>query len=283
MGMKLESFRDGGPFLARARSWLLNDEAEHNLILAVADGQRSAVTADDEPCLFVAVVGEDDEVRGCAFRTPPLKLSITRMPPAAIEPLADEVRSVFPAIPGVLGPEPEVRWFAAAWSERTGARAEPGMRQGIYRLERVRLLDSYPPGRLRLAGPEDLQLAAEWSSAFIRETHIDHRDVAASVRTKIEGGTLWLWEDGSPRSMAAEGGRTPNGSRVGWVFTPPEWRGRGYASACVADLSEQLLAGGRKFCFLYTDLANATSNALYQRIGYERVCEVIDYWFDDVP
>jgi predicted GNAT family acetyltransferase len=81
--------------------------------------------------------------------------------------------------------------------------------------------------------------------------------------------------------MAAEGGRTPNGSRVGWVFTPPESRGRGYASACVATLSEHLLAAGRRFCFLYTDLANETSNALYQRIGYERIGEAVDYRFDD--
>ena len=65
------------------------------------------------------------------------------------------------------------------------------------------------------------------------------------------------------RLASREGGRTPNGSRIGWVFTPPEWRGRGYASAC-----------------LYTDLGNATLNALYQRIGYERMCDVIDYRFD---
>jgi GNAT superfamily N-acetyltransferase len=278
--MKLESFRDGGAFLDRARPWLMESEAEHNLMLAVADGHRSAV-ATDEPPLFVAVAREDDAVCGCAFRTPPLKLGITRMPAEAIALLADEVRSVFPAIPGVLGPEAEVGRFATAWSERTGARAEPGMRQGIYQLERVRLPKPQPPGRLRLAGPGDLELATEWSAAFIRETHIGHRDVMDSVRTKIEGETLWLWEDGEPRSMAAEGGRTPNGSRVGWVFTPPELRGRGYAAACVATLSARLLAAGRKFCFLYTDLANQTSNALYQRIGYERVGEVIDYWFDD--
>ena len=84
---------------------------------------------------------------------------------------------------------------------------------------------------------------------------------------------LVLWEDGEPVSVAGYGGRTPNGIRVGPVYTPPELRGRGYASALVAGLSTMLLAEGRKFCFLYTDLANPTSNRIYEQIGYERVCD----------
>jgi ribosomal protein S18 acetylase RimI-like enzyme len=274
-------FHDAGRFLERAERWLLESEAENNLILAIAERHRAAAPARDEPRVYLAAIVDDEEVCGCAFRTPPLKLGITRMPRQAIEPLVQEVHSVFPAIPGVLGPEPEAGLFAAGWGERTGTRSERGMRQGIYQLERVRPPKSYPPGRLRLARQQDLELAADWSSTFVRETHVDDRDIATSVRAKIEAGTLWLWDDGEPRSMAAEGGRTPNGSRVGWVFTPPELRGRGYASACVATLSENLLAAGRRFCFLYTDLANETSNALYQRIGYERVGEVIDYRFGD--
>ncbi|MBA2569295.1 MAG: GNAT family N-acetyltransferase [Actinobacteria bacterium] len=73
--------------------------------------------------------------------------------------------------------------------------------------------------------------------------------------------------------MTGFGGPTPNGIRIGPVYTPPELRGRGYASALVAKLSSSLLAGGRRFCFLYTDLANPASNKIYERLGYVRVCE----------
>ena len=78
-------------------------------------------------------------------------------------------------------------------------------------------------------------------------------------------------------SLAGFGGRTPNGIRVGPVYTPPDLRGRGYASALTADLTRRLLAGGRRFCFLYTDLANPTSNSIYQRIGYRPVSDA-DLW-----
>jgi predicted GNAT family acetyltransferase len=189
------------------------------------------------------------------------------------------VASAFPSIPGVLGPEPEAGLFASAWTERSGARAHVGMRQGIYRLERLVLPDAMPAGGLRAAGPRDFDLAVEWASHFVRETGIDDRQLEKSIGARITSGTLWLWDDGRPRSMAAEGGQTPNGSRINWVFTPAEWRGRGYASACVARLSERILRSGKRFCFLYTDLSNPTSNALYQRIGYERVCDVVEYRF----
>jgi predicted GNAT family acetyltransferase len=201
------------------------------------------------------------------------------MPREAIDPLVDDVAAAFPSIPGVFGPEPEAGSFAAAWSARTGARARVGMRQGIYRLERVVVPDTMPAGHLRAALPQDFDLAVEWAAHFVRETGIDDRQLEKSIGTRITAGTLWLWDDERPRSMAAEGGRTPNGSRINWVFTPEEWRGRGYASACVARLSERILASGKRFCFLYTDLSNPTSNALYQRIGYQRVCDVVEYRF----
>jgi hypothetical protein len=86
-----------------------------------------------------------------------------------------------------------------------------------------------------------------------------------------------IWDDGQAVSMAGFGGRTPNGIRIGPVYTPPELRGRGYASALTAALTQRLLDEGRQFCFLFTDLANPTSNSIYQRIGYRPVSDV-DLW-----
>ena len=91
---------------------------------------------------------------------------------------------------------------------------------------------------------------------------------------------LLLWEvEGTAVSMAGYSGPTPNGIRVAWVYTPPENRGKGFAGACVAALSQKLLDDGRKFCFLYTDLANPISNHVYQKIGYEPVTDATVYSF----
>jgi predicted GNAT family acetyltransferase len=79
--------------------------------------------------------------------------------------------------------------------------------------------------------------------------------------------------------MAVAHGATPRGIRIGYVYTPPDRRRRGYAGACVAELSRRLLAAGRAFCVLYADLSNPTTNALYQRMGYKPVADVTDYYF----
>ncbi len=92
---------------------------------------------------------------------------------------------------------------------------------------------------------------------------------------------LRIWEDEQPVSFGGFGGRTPNGIRIGPIYTPPGHRRRGYASALTAEMTTELLAGGRRFCFLFTDLANPTSNSIYQRIGYRPVADLDQWSFED--
>ena len=80
-------------------------------------------------------------------------------------------------------------------------------------------------------------------------------------------------------SLAGFAGPTPTGIRVGPVYTPPEHRRRGYAKTLVAALSRWLLEQGHRGCFLFTDLANPTSNRIYTDIGYERVCDALEFRF----
>ena len=65
------------------------------------------------------------------------------------------------------------------------------------------------------------------------------------------------------------------------VYTPPEFRRRGYATACVGELSRMLLESGWEFCALFADLANGTANRVYQRIGYRPACDYDQYLFHE--
>jgi GNAT superfamily N-acetyltransferase len=267
-------FSDGASFLNRAEDWLLRFEAEHNLLLGIAP----RLTAGSGP-FYLATVEEADQVAGCAFRTPPYKLGLTRMPLAAIPQLVDDVATVYDAIPAVLGPEPEASSFAEQWSTRHGTAVHQGMKQRIYQLERVTFPTQPPRGAMRVAQEDDAELLSEWLPAFNVEVSGIAPHHTEYMHQRIAEGALVLWVDGEPRSLAGISGRTPNGARVGYVYTPPQWRGRGYASACVAQLSQRELDAGRRFCFLYTDLSNPTSNQTYQRLGYQPVCDVVDIHF----
>jgi uncharacterized protein len=267
-------------FLDAAAPLLLVDEARHNLILGLAGTLRDYSSLYPEHRLWL--VEEGAEVVGAALRTPPFNLVLAR-------PRGDEAIDLLAAeldedLPGVVGGLPEVERFAAAWAARTGATAQVSYRQGIFALDRVRPVTGVP-GAMREATPDDRPLLLDWWAAFAAEAlHDNHPDLdrlerVVDHRVAAEGAGIALWDDGRPVSLAGYGGGTPNGIRIGPVYTPPALRERGYASALVAALSEELLAAGRRFCFLYTDLANPTSNRIYERIGYERVCDSAEIAF----
>ncbi len=260
----------------------MRDEAEHNLLLGIAYRLAASAEGYAQP-IYLATVEDEYGVAGCAFRTPSYKLGLTRMPEEALPLLVEDVARVYDTLPAVLGPEPQVQRFAEGWSRKQGVPTRPGMRQRIYQLDRVTLPAPMPPGRLRAATPADADLTAQWIAGFNADTHMHGPDPRAFAGERIAHGALYFWDDDGPASMAGWTARTPNGARVGYVYTPPARRGRGYASACVAALSRHLLGTGLAFCFLYTDLANPTSNRIYQRIGYRPVCDVMDYDFAVMP
>ena len=234
---------------------------------------------------YLAVVrGTARRVLLAAVRTPPRNLIISEVDDEeAVAALVDDL--VGSDLPGVLGPKGDAATFARAWSARTGRRHRLESSERIFRLTGVRQPRPVP-GRLRGAAPRDRDLLIEWLGAFAREAlhETDASGVPALVDAWLlgrEGRTIYLWEDGAVVSLCGAGAPTPNGVRIGPVYTPAQFRGRGYASACVAAASQAQLDAGRRFCFLFTDLANPTSNHIYQEIGYEPVRDVEVYRFGE--
>ena len=273
--MSYELVRHAGPgdFLQRAESWLLASEAEHNLHLSLAYVRRDA-GATGADVLF-GTVEQDGDLVGCVIRTPPHKVLITSMPPEAAQDIVGPVAELYDEIPAVLGPADSAVAVASAWTALKGGGWETGMQQRIYRLDQVEPVRPVP-GAMRLATMDDLELLTDWGTGFARDAGHAFLLAREQVNRMIERQDLHIWQDESPASMAVAQGATPNGCRIGYVYTPPELRGRGYASALVARLSQRMLDSGMTFCVLYTDLGNPTPNAIYQRIGYNAICDVRD-------
>ena len=273
--MTYELVRHAGPgdFLQRAESWLLASEAEHNLHLSLAYVRRDA-GATGADVLF-GTVEQDGDLVGCVIRTPPHKVLITSMPPEAAPDIVGPVAELYDEIPAVLGQADSAVAVASAWTALKGGGWETGMQQRIYRLDQVEPVRP-GPGAMRLATMDDLELLTDWGTGFARDAGHAFLLAREQVNRMIERQDLHIWQDESPASMAVAQGATPNGCRIGYVYTPPELRGRGYASALVARLSQRMLDSGMTFCVLYTDLGNPTPNAIYQRIGYNAICDVRD-------
>jgi predicted GNAT family acetyltransferase len=281
MNLELRQFDAVDAFMAVAGEFLEAREAEHNLIFGISwyvRDQRNAFG--DRPPYFAAVVSPGGVV-AAAMRTPPHNLVLSEIDdPAAIDLLvADRLDD---DLPGVLGPVEHARSFAERWAAAGGRRSRLHLSERIFRVRTV-IPAPTVPGQLRIATPGDRDLVATWIHDFMEEA-LGEAD-PAEVETVTDrwyrgrGRTLYLWEDGDTVSLCGVGGETPHGIRIGPVYTPPAARRRGYASALVAEASQLQLDAGRRFCFLFTDLANPTSNHVYQTIGYEPVRDVDEYRF----
>lgn len=284
--MELRRFDHPVSFFAHAAPFLERREAENNVLL----GMRAKLEAnprlfgDEDP--YLAVAESDGKVAAAAFQTPPHSFGLAPTEKAeVVDLLAEDVRGR--DLPGVFGPVELAERFAARWRELTGEGARVALAERVYEAR-----EAFPPagvpGRFRAYRPADGETVAAWMDAFGAEA------LAKAPPARQETGADWvarrsadptggiaIWEHGgAPVSVAGFSSPTRNGIRVGPVYTPPELRGRGYASAAVGELTARLLAGGRSLCFLFTDLGNPTSNAIYQRVGYRPVADVTDWRFE---
>lgn len=283
--MEVRRFDDVAGFFAHAAPFLERREAEHNLILGLRNRllRDPHVFGDEDP--YLAVVESDGQVIAAGFRTPPFAFGLSCVEDdRAVDALLDDVRGT--ELNGVFGPAAAAELFALRWREVADVEAWVALSERIYEAT-----EAFPPagvpGVYRAYALRDHDVAAAWMDAFVDEAlaaapRARQDDGAAFVARRVDDpdGGIVMWEvDGAPVSIAGFGSPTPNGIRVGPVYTPPELRGRGYASALVGELTARLLAGGRRFCFLFTDLANPTSNSIYQRVGYRPVADVSDWRF----
>ena len=278
--METVAFASAAEFAEVAFPYLERHEAEHNLVLGltarVASGGRGGRAEGSAPPRFWAVQ-DGDETVGAALVTPPHDLALSRCRPGAAAALAAFLHASDIALPGVTGPVRPADELAAAWVAATSARPVLMRRERIYELRSVT-----PPagvsGTSRTAGRDELSVLTAWLEAFAA-CHGDPTEASTAANELIANGHALLWLDPEPDSVAVWSRTTRSGASIGPVYTPPEKRGRGYGSAVTAALSAQLLAGGREFCCLYTDLGNSTSNRIYQRIGYRAVADVNHYRF----
>jgi GNAT superfamily N-acetyltransferase len=249
---------------------------DHAEIGAVLDGYLAAdpvgatmlgtIRTTLEDTAWMAVSGDSVAVRSAA-----------EYPVAVTGPWPDPAE-----LGAALGGLPDVRGLYGASdvvepliSDAAAGREVTRMEQCLFRLEEL-----HPPvgvaGRPGLAGEAERELVHEWVKAFMIEAHDVAARSPATVRRVADrlvdedGGWLWFATDGTPVSLAGRRPVLAGSARVGPVYTPPEQRGRGYGSAVTAAATQAILDDGG-VPVLFTDLANPTSNKIYQLLGYRPV------------
>ncbi|TMW70299.1 GNAT family N-acetyltransferase [Alteribacter natronophilus] len=278
--MTFRRFTSAGKLLEHVKEKLEVEEAKHSLPLGIlANLIKTENPGDETQSGDAPFLAANDRGTMTLIQTPPWNLIAAGSPedvPAAVEWLKDSGAS----FPGITGEKELVKAFI---QELNPENASVFMRQRIYRLDEVNPLPRQK-GTFGKAEHGDLDLVTDWVMQFSEQalTPTSKEEARELAEHSISENRLYLWknEEGTPVSMAKKARETAHGASVNLVFTPDEYKRQGYATSCVAALSELLLSEGFHFCSLYTDLDNPVSNSIYTKIGYRPVADSVDYRFN---
>ena len=264
-------------FLGAAGGFLRARAAQNTIKLVAAEALRArgAAAFGDGTPLFGWRAGPGGTIGAAFLHTPPYPVVLTDMTDAEARDLGAELARRRHCTPGVNAMPGPGAAFAAAWREHTGEAARTGMRMRLYALDRLLPPDPPPPGQPRTASAADRGLLLAWFDAFHQEAGPQGPpESERMVDDRLSHRGLILWElDGRPVSLAGRTRPAAGQTRVGPVYTPPELRGRGFGAAATTAVTQAALDGGAEGVVLFTDLANPTSNTLYQRLGYRPISD----------
>ncbi|PFA70752.1 GNAT family N-acetyltransferase [Bacillus sp. AFS015802] len=276
---KLVEYKDPTAFHDKVHSLLMEDEAANNLPLGLLNTMKTSDKYKDP--LLLLVENEEGAVAGSFIMTPPhylvctLKVGKEEIAGIALQ-LKDYCEKYQVTIPGFVAEKETALQMTHGWCHVTGESFSIRMNQRVYQLNKVKDI-RISRGKMVPVRSGQEELLAKWISEFVADTEVISMagdEALKRAKDMIQNEPyVFFWEvDGKPVSMARAARRTENGITVNFVYTPSEFRKKGYASSVVAELS-RLLLKDHSFCSLYTDLDNPTSNKIYMEIGYEPVCD----------
>lgn len=287
--MQFKLYTDVHEFYNETYDVLVKHEVQNiimlgNLIIANKGEDKSGWR--DPVNWVMATVSDTNDIVLTALMTPPHNITIYATDNVinydAVNCLIDGLSEY--KIPGVMSEKTLAELFAKEYVSRNSLKTEINMNQRIYNLTEVNT-QVKQFGNLRLFEDKDMHFFPYWFEAFYAasvygNTKMSIPENIDEYRYRLSTKRLYVLEvDGVPVSMAGLTRELQSAIGVAFVYTPPYFRGNGYASSCVAQLSQLALEKGFSKCVLYTDLLNPTSNSIYQKIGYEVVCDSIELKF----
>jgi len=288
--MKFNLYNDVKDFYKDTYDVLMRHEAQNliplgNVIIG-AEGKDKTGWRDPANWLM-ATVSVESGILLTAIMTPPHNITLyatdNTWTSEVLNCLIDGLTKTDFSVGGVMTENELAEDFARMFTQRKGLQYSINKRQWIYELTQVNPDIPYF-GNLRLAQASDMAFLPYWYTGFNNDCFgtASLVDIDADAYTYLlSTGQFHILEaDGVPVSMARKHRDMQTVSGVGAVYTPPYFRGKGYATSCVALLSRKILECGFSKCVLYTDLANPTSNSIYQKIGYKPICDSLEIRFE---
>ena len=280
--MKFNHFSDVDNFKDNILDILLEKEVENNLLISILTDSSRENSAE---WLLATVTGDNSEILLISICTKPFNLLLSKpsgtFEDGSVDFLANELKRINFIPPGVIAEKELAQLFSEAYCSNI-INTNMHMTMTIMKLDK---LSEYKkaPGFCRVLTEKDLSFTPDWERAFSVDCQVpvfSLDEYRKRIETRLGRNIHYIWEDDGPVAQAVWGRNTPNSAAVSWVYTPPEHRGKGYATSVVAELSNSILKSGKTSCCLFADASNPVSQGVYRKLGYYEVCRVDEIKFD---
>lgn len=264
----------GADFLAVCAGWLSQKEDVHNGLLSLAHALNAQKHIHNPPFIFAHVENENG-IDGCAIFAEPDGLTISEMSDAAADVVFTSLKTDIGKPTRVFGPlGPTVR-IAHYFAECLKLAPMLHSKWHVQRLDTLVRQDFRTSGTVRAGQQSDRDLVRKWGKLYDLEKPANVNIEKFLIR-KLDDGLLFFWFNRQPTSVLTLSGTDCSGTRISSVYTPAEFRGKGYASALVHEMSDQLLASGKAFVTLNTEVDDPVER-IYQKLGYYVVGERVSF------
>ena len=268
--MHVQAHRRLASFLSTAKPFLDQEEVLNHLILGIANRLNPENDIPEDSHLLSISDGRG-KVVFAAVQSPGREMIVSGAK-SAVESFLDFLKDNAIKIKGVEGTKALTDAIARHWENAFSGTTKVSLEHLIYALYEV-LPVSLSEGKMRLAVAEDRKILEQWAYDFqidaFGEGRGSREEANNRIRDKLEKQELFVWETNQIVSMASFARPGDQGVAINYVFTPKAFRKKGYARSLVAALSQEMLDRGFRFCTLFTDTHNSTTNKIYREIGYE--------------
>lgn len=266
--MKLVRYKNAEEFQEQCREWLMVRADLNNGLINLGDLLSQDQDIFQQPYWFGGIL-DTKGIVGCAIHARPDGLVLSDMPDLATDLLVRNLSAELGFVDRVLGPKTTAQYFADNWGRAIGVCPQPQSEWNVYRIDNIVPLTHAASGWLRLGTIDDTSLVQSWGTDYGAEKPAPV-NVPNYLHRKLKNGDLYVWEDQGPKTILTVSGRIGKGARVSAVYTPPQHRGNGFASAAIQEICRKIKSDGFSYVTLCV-LVNDPAERVYQKIGFHSI------------
>lgn len=280
--MKFKKYDTKAKFIEENFPILLQNEAENEVMISIVKQHHETKVnkwllgriEENEKVKIIFIV--DDDKEGLVVYFPEKEVNEYE-----IKFLIDNIISLNVDLKEILAPKEYAKKISDIYIKNTNKQIKEIKNTYTYKLEELNEECSLENDEKLIRLEDDDKI--NHLTKIVKEIHTDiynleecsEEEALRVAKIYLEKGTYLLTNNSEDEiyTQVVHVRKQINGSTIGAVITPKQFRGKGYAKKCIYAVCKKLLEEGNKFVVLHVATSNEAAIKVYERIGFKKIDE----------